>query len=426
MTIKFLISLCLLSLSALTQAAPTLLDKVAVIVNDGVIMQSELEAQLKQVKQQNAGKPLPSDERLRQQILERLISTKIQLQMAERGGIKVTDSQLNDAIARIAKSNQLSLEQFRSNIEKTGIAFHQAREQIRQEMLTSKVQRLQIGSRIKISQQDIERFLQSKQGKASAQGEYHLRHLLIAVSDNSDSAQVQKAQQKAQDIYAQVQKGTDFRQMVLAQSDGRNALKGGDLGWRKENQLPSIFASIVPKLAVGEVSKPIKSGSGFHLVKLLEKRGGSASKLVNQFKTRHILIKTSEIKPSYQAKAEIDTLYKKLKAGESFSKLAKKISDDPGSGSRGGDLGWVSPKQMVPEFDQVMQQIDKGKISKPFKTQFGWHILQVQDTRQTDIGEEVKRNQVHQLLYNRRFEDEFPIWLRKIRNQAFIDIKAQP
>ncbi len=423
MIIKIFISLCLLSFTSFIQATPKLLDKVAVIVNEGVIMQSEIAAQLKQVKQQNKGKLLPSDARLRQQILERLISTKIQLQMAERGGIKVTDSQLNDAIERIAKSNRLTLAQFRANLEASGIAFESAREQIRQEMLTSKVQRFQVGGRIKISQQDIDRFLQSKQGKASTQAEYHLRHLLVAIADSATSTEVKQAQIKAQNLYAKTQQGADFRQMVLAQSDGRNALKGGDLGWRKEAQLPSIFADVVPKLKVGEVSKPIKSGSGFHLVKLLEKRGGTASKLIKQFKTRHILIKVTEIKPNYQAKAEIDTLYKKLIAGESFSKLAKKVSDDPGSGSRGGDLDWVTPGQMVPEFDKTMQQISKGKISKPFKTEFGWHILQVQDTRQTDISEELRRKQVHQLLYNRRFEDELPIWLRKIRNQAFVDIK---
>lgn len=427
MTIKsFIFSSIFIFLSSLSIAEPVVLDSVVAIVNEDVIMQSQLDERLSQIKKQNAGKRLPDDNRLRQQILERLISTQIQLQMAKRGGIKVSDGQLNEALERIAKNNKLSVSQFRQNIEASGTSFAQAREQIRDEMAVSQVQRFQVGERIKITKEDIDQFLLSNLGRANPQGEYHLRHLLVAIPDSATSGQIKEAKNKAEAIYEKVQQGADFRELVLAESDGRNALKGGDLGWRKEEQLPSIFAQAVPRLQVGETSKPIKSGSGFHLVKLLEKRGGSSNQLVTQYNTRHILVKPTEIKTEYEAKAEIDTLYKKLKAGESFSKLAKEHSDDPGSGSRGGSLGWVSPKQMVPEFDKTMQTIPKGELSAPFKTQFGWHILEVQDIRETDISEEVKRNQVHQLLYNRRFEDELPIWLRRIRNEAFVDIKAAP
>lgn len=426
MTIKYAIfSFILLLLSPLSLSEPVVLDSVVAIVNEDVIMQSQLDERLSQIKKQNAGKRLPSDNKLRQQILERLISTQIQLQIAQRGGIKISDTQLNEAIERIAKSNQLSLSQFRQNLEKSGASFAQAREQIRDEMTVSQVQRFQVGERIKITKEDIDQFLLSNLGKARAQGEYHLRHLLIAIPDSATSGQIKEARDKAEAIYKKAQQGEDFRQLVLAESDGRNALKGGDLGWRKEQQLPSIFTQAVPRLKVGEVSKPIQSGSGFHLVKLLDKRGGSSNQLVTQYNTRHILVKPTQIKTDYEAKAEIDTLYKKLKAGESFSKLAKEHSDDPGSGSRGGSLGWVSPKQMVPEFDKTMQTIAKGEISAPFQTQFGWHILEVQDIRETDISEELKRNQTHQLLYNRRFEDELPIWLRRIRNEAFVDIKIK-
>lgn len=424
MTIKSYIFTCIfILLSPVISAKPVLLDSVAAIVNEDVIMQSQLDERLAQIKKQNAAKTLPSDKRLRQKILERLISTQIQLQMAQRAGIKISDAQLNDAIERIAKSNKLSVNQFRKNIERNGTSFAQAREQIRNEMAISQVQRFQVGERINITKEDIDQFMLSNLGKISSQGEYHLRHLLIAIPSAATEDQIKKAQNKAQNIYQKVQQGADFRKLVLAESDGRNALKGGDLGWRKEQQLPSIFAEIVPKLKVGEVSQPIKSGSGFHLIKLLEKRGGSSNQLVTQYNTRHILVKPTQIKTNRQAKSEIDTLYKKLKVGESFSKLAKEHSDDPGSGSRGGSLGWVSPKQMVPEFDKTMQQMPKGEISKPFKTQFGWHILQVQDIRETDISEELKRNKIHQLLYNRRFEDELPIWLRRIRSEAFVDIK---
>ena len=217
--------------------------------------------------------------------------------------------------------------------------------------------------------------------------------------------------------------GADFRETAIAESAGQNALNGGDLGWRKEAQLPGIFADAVPKLNAGQVADPIKSASGFHIVKVLEKRGGT-TKLITQTKTRHILIQTNELRDQQDAKDLIASIYQRLQAGEDFAALAREYSDDPGSGASGGDLGWVNPGDMVPSFDATMQETAVGHISAPFESQFGWHILQVEDRRETDVGAENQRNQVRNMLYQRRFEEELPIWLRKIRSEAYVDIKA--
>ncbi|MDK2778844.1 MAG: peptidylprolyl isomerase [Pseudomonadota bacterium] len=423
MTIKNLIFSALFTLASITvQAAPQLLDEVVAVVDDDVIMASELQQRMNTIRLQNRDGAMPDDDVLRDQVLERMILESIQLQMADRAGIRIGDAQLNEALGRIAAQNNMTLPQFRSAMEAEGVSFAQAREQIANEMRISRVQRYQVGERIQITDQDVDYFLASELGKMASAAEYHLAHILIAVPSGSGPSDLQAAEKKAQDIVRQLRDGADFRKMAIAQSSGRTALDGGDLGWRKEAQLPGIFAPVVPGLKVGQVSDPIKSASGYHIVKLIDKRGGN-TKLITQAKTRHILIQTNELRDEQQAEALINQLYERLQAGEDFAKLAREFSDDPGSGSAGGDLGWVSPGDMVPEFDATMQATQPGRISAPFETQFGWHILEVEDRRQTDVGEETQRNQVRNMLYNRRFEEELPIWLRKIRSEAYVDIK---
>lgn len=426
MTIKsFFLGAMMAAASFATQAAPQLIDQVVAVVDDDIIMASELDARMQLLRQQSAGQAMPDNATLRDQVLERMILESIQLQMADRGGIRITDAQLNDALGRIAAQNNMNLAQFRQTMEAEGVSFAQARDQIANEMRISRVQRFQVGERIQITDQDVDYFLASELGKMASAAEYNLGHILIAVPSDASPGDLQKAAKKADDIVARLRNGDDFRKMAMAESSGRTALNGGELGWRKEAQLPGIFAPVVPALKVGGVSDPIKSPSGYHIVKLLEKRGGN-TQMVTQTKTRHILIRTNELRDDAAAEALINDLYQRVQAGGDFTALAKEFSDDPGSGASGGDLGWVNPGDMVPEFDSTMADTAAGGISAPFRSQFGWHILQIEERRETDIGAENQRNQVRNLLYSRRFEEELPIWLRKVRSEAYVDIKERP
>ncbi|QQD22249.1 molecular chaperone SurA [Venatoribacter cucullus] len=423
MTIKSLLLGGLLAVGAtLTQAEPVLLDQVIAVVDDDVIMASELQQRVELVYQQNRGGTLPPQAALESQVLERMIIESIQLQMAERGGVRISDAQLNEAMGRIASQNNMSLPQFRQAMEAEGISFALARQQILDEMRISRVQRFQVGERIQITDQDVDYFLASELGKMASSAEYQLGHILIATPDNATPADLKAAEKKASEIVRKLRNGGDFRQLAMAESSSRTALEGGDLGWRKESQLPGLFADVAPKLQVGEISDPISASGGFHIIQLKDKRGGS-TQLITQTKTRHILLRPNELRDAEDAERQIHQLYQRLQAGEDFATLAREFSDDPGSGSNGGDLGWVNPGDMVPEFDATMKDTAAGAISAPFETQFGWHILLVEQRRQTDVGAENQRNQVRNMLYGRRFEEELPIWLRKIRSEAYVEIK---
>ena len=412
----------LLSVSGFSHAQLQTIDSIAAIVDDEVIMQSELKERISILKKQSQKMRLPPDDVLFQQVLDRLISESIQMQMAERSGMRVSDQQLNQTIENIARQNGMSLKKFKKALEKDGVEYSQAREQIRRERLLSEVQRYRVGDKIQISEQDIDAFLKSARGKTATGEEYKLGHILIQLPTQASRDQINKAENKAKKIVKKIRNGADFSQTAVANSEGRNALKGGDLGWRKEAELPSLFANVAPDLNKGQVSDPIRSASGFHLIQLTDKRGGT-TKLVQQTRARHILIRENEIRDDAQSKALIEKLYKRAKKGEDFAKLAKEFSDDPGSKVSGGDLNWVNDGDMVPAFEKVMKKTKKDQISKPFKSRFGWHILQVTDYRNKDMGQEVQRNQARQLLYTRRFEEELPIWLRQIRTEAYVEVK---
>lgn len=414
----------LLTLTALTSTAkPVLLDQVMAIVDDDVIMTSNLEQRVEQIKKQNADNRLPDEAALRKQVLESMIIESIQLQMADRGNIHISDAQLNETLSRIAAQNKMTLSQFRQTMEAEGTPFSVAREQILSEMRISRVQRSMVGERIQITDQDVDYFLASEIGKMASAAEYHLGHILIATPANATPADINAAEKKANNIVKRLEQGADFRQMAMAESNSRTALEGGDLGWRKEAQLPSIFANTVPTMQIGTVSDAINSSSGFHIIKLLDKRGGNTM-LVTQYKARHILISPNELRNDKDREDLINDLYKRIKNGEDFALLAREYSDDPGSAASGGELGWVNVGDMVPEFNDTMLETPTGQTSAPFQSEFGWHILQVEDKRETDVGVENQRNQVRNLLYGRRFEEELPIWLRKIRSESYVEIKG--
>ena len=411
------------SLTVNSNAAPVDIDRIAAIVDESAIMQSELDARMDSVKRQMSGQ-MPPDSLLRPQVLERLILENIQLQMAERGGVQVTDQQLTDTVKRIAQQNGMTLEQFSAALKKDGLSYKEAVEQIRTEMIISRVQKFQVNNRVQISQQDIDYFLASKAGQMATEAEYRLSHILISIPSQASPAEIKKARKKADAIIAEIKAGKDFQQQAIETSNGRNALKGGDLGWRKQAQLPSLFADAVIDLEPGQVSDPIKSASGFHIIQIADKRGGSTM-MVLQTKVSHILVMPNEIRSDKDSRARIRQVYKKLDNGADFEELAKEYSDDPGSAAKGGDLGWVNPGDMVPAFDRIMNEIEPGVLSQPFKSKFGWHILKVDERKETDLGEQVQRNQIYQMLQARQFEEELPIWLRKIRSEAYVDIKEE-
>ena len=412
----------LLSLSVTAQEIP--LDRVAAIVNDGIVLQSELNNRISLVREQlqQRSTQMPQYNILRKQVLERLILDSLQLQLAEQRGIRVSDRQLAMALENIARQNNLTLDQFREAVIAEGQDFDTFREQIRRELLITQVQRSVVNSRIRVTEQDLRNYLESEEGKANSNAEFNLSNILLAVPTQATPAMIQDAQKKAAKLYEDLKGGADFAQVAISFSNAPNALKGGELGWRKINELPVQLSNALKNQSIGAVTQPIRTPGGFHILKVNDKRGGETV-LIEQTKVRHILLKPTEIRNAEQSRLKIYELAERLRQGEDFAQLAREYSDDPGSGSEGGSLGWTQDGQMVPEFEQTMNATPIGELSEPFRTQFGWHILQVEDRRTQDVGEKVIENQARNSIRKRRFNEELENWLRELHSQAYIEIK---
>ena len=422
---RILLVLMVVTLSATAQAERKLLDQVVAVVNDDVILQSELDARINTIvgRLRAQGTGLPPQDILEERVLEQLITESIQLQMAERAGMRISDNELNETMASIARRNNMTLEQFEQQLSQEGVTYREAREQIRNEMITSRVQQRQVGNRVRITDREVENYLEATAGDGRSNAEYELAHILVQVEDFNDDEEVREARNKIERLREEIVGGRDFREVAVAESDASNALEGGDMGWRAENRLPSLIADVVPDLEIGTVSPVLENSSGFHLVMVMDRRGGEEAQVIEQSKVRHILVRTSETVSESQAEEAIRELYEQLQNGADFDALAREYSDDPVSGSDGGNLGWVSPGQMVPEFEQAMMEADVGELKGPFRSQFGWHILQVQDRRQQDISGDVRESEARQAIYRRKFDTELQNWLREIRDEAFIEFK---
>ena len=419
-----LISSCLLSTSLQAQSVP--LDKIIAVVDDDIVMQSELNRRMRSItnRLRSQGTQLPPQEVMHERVLEQLILENIQMQLAERMGIRIGDTQLNATIDNITKSNQMSLAQFEAQLKAEGETYASAREQIRREMIISRVQKREVERRVRVTDLEVENFLASKEGRTQSGVEYYIGHILVSVPESASLQKIEAGEKKGNDILTALKAGEDFKKMAIAKSDGRQALNGGVIGWRKESELPSIAADIIPMLDIGEPSQLIRTSSGFHIVTVLEKRGGQ-QQLIDQAQVRHILISPSEIRTNEEARTMIEKLYERIKSGDSFAELAKSNSDDPVSAIDGGSLDWVSPGQMVPEFDNMMNEVAIGEVSKPFRSQFGWHILEVTDRRKQDMGELIQTNQAKQVIRQYKYERELSNWLLEIKSEAFIEIKGQ-
>ncbi|WP_439133247.1 peptidylprolyl isomerase [Pseudomaricurvus sp.] len=403
------------------------LDEVVAVVDDDVVMASELNQRMRMVVSQLRANntQLPPLDVLRGQILEQLITESLELQMGRRAGVEISDRQIDDTINRMRQANNLSQAEFEQKLAQDGISVNDLRDQIRRDMIIEQVQRGSVNRRIQVSEQEVKNFLKSKQGRFWSSPDYNLGHIMIGVSSTADNAALKQAQDQADALYQQLKNGADFRQLAVAQSQGQNALKGGDLGWRKSAQLPDLFADNIVDLPVGDVTEPLRSGAGFHILKLYDKRGPK-EQVIEQSKVRHILIKPSAILTDEQARQQLADIRQQILDGADFGEMARQHSEDVGSMLSGGDLGWSLPGKFVPEFERTIDNTAIGDISEPFRSQFGWHILQVEERRQQDMSETVRMNQAQQLLRKQRFEEERINWLREIRDKAYVEIKGQP
>ncbi len=400
------------------------LDRVVAIVDNDVIMYSQLDQRLREVEQTigKRGGQLPPQDVLQQQVLERLIVENLQLQVGDRSGIRITDEELNQAMASIAQRNKLSLDQFRAALARDGLSFEEAREQVRREMIISRVRQRRVAERIQVTDQEVQNFLASEQGQMQLSEEYRLANILIPVPEAASPDQIRAAAEKTSQVYDSLRNGADFGQAAMSNSASENALEGGEIGWRKAAQLPPAFVEMIRALSVGDITEPVRTPTGFMIVKLLDKRGGDTL-VRDEVHVRHILIKPNEVRSEEETRRLVERLYERIVAGEDFATLAKSFSEDPGSALNGGDLNWIDPNALVPEFREVMAKTPSGQLSEPFKSPYGWHVLEVLGRRATDSSEQYREQQAMNVLRNRKYDEELEAWLRQIRDEAYVEIK---
>jgi peptidyl-prolyl cis-trans isomerase SurA len=397
------------------------LDSIAVVVNEDVITSNELANKVRYYENQirlSSGSVSDMDS-LKKQVLERMIRDKVQLQQAAQFGIQVDDISLNRMIDSMAKKNDMSLNQLRATLEQEGIDFGDFRSQTRDELIIQELQKRMVADKVNVTPQEIKQFLDSSMQQGKSGTEFHLLHILIATPENASPDDIQNAQKKVENIYQQLLQGADFKQLAIRESNGSNALNGGDLGTRKANELPELFLQAIEGLQQGEVSKPIRSASGFHILKLAS--SSSNVEMVTQTHARHILIRTSADIDDNKARESLQDIKNRIEQGEDFADLANEFSEDPGSKIKGGDLGWANPGTFVPAFERVMASLADGEISDPFKSQFGWHIMQVLERREVDMAKTVMEAKAMQAIRARKIDEELRLWLRKVRDEAYVE-----
>ena len=417
---------CSLSLAAAfsaSAATPQPLDRIIAVVNENVILQSELEQEIHvaESNMKDRGITPPPADTIRSQVLERLILMRLQTERAKDAGIKIDERELNDVIAKIAEQNKMTVPQFAAQVKSEGIEFTTLREEIREQVLANRVRQKEVDSRIVVTDQDIDQYLAANGNDDPT--EYHLAHILVAIPDGASADVREKARAKADDLLKKIKGGADFAQTAVASSDSPQALQGGDLGWRKSGELPTVFASVVPKLGVGDVSPVIEASNGFNIIKLVEKRDNGQRQTVDETRARHILLSANTLRNEDATRAQAYELSERLKKGGDFAALAKKYSDDTGSKNNGGELGWQPPGVFAPEFQQQIDALKVGETSGPFHTQFGWHIAQVEERRTRDITDEARRARARQAIMQRKDAEEFEAWLRRLREEAYVEYR---
>lgn len=411
-----------LSLTSM-QVLAELLDRIVAVVEDDVILDRELTEEAYAIAQKLRANNVmvPPEFVLRKQVLERLIIDKLQRQKAEKSGISVSDEMLRASVADIAARNNLTVDQFRVELERQGMSFAKFQESIRNEIIINQLRAREIGSRVKVTDREVAHYLETQGRIGQEKIKYRLGHILIAVPEAASATVIQKARDKAWGVVEELRGGENFKQMAMSVSDSGNALGGGDLGWRSMGQIPTLFVDTVSKMGRDDVSDPIRSPSGFHIIKMLEMEG-MQKHIVTKTKVRHILIKPNELIDDEEAKKRLLALKRRILDGDDFATLARAHSDDKGTAIKGGDLDWVGPGALVPPFEEAMNQLAINQISDPIQTQFGWHIIQVLAREDQDDSVEFKKNQVREEIRKRKIEEETELWLRRLRDEAFVEI----
>ncbi len=399
-------------------------DTVVAVVNNDVITRHELDEKVQLAVRQltKQGTPLPAADILEKQILERMINDMLQMQFAQENGVRVDDNQLDFSLNRIAQQNNFaSSSAFRAKLEADGVDWKKFREEVRQELITTRVREREIDSKLLISDAEVDNYLENKKKMGNTQEEFHLAHILIVVPEQASADKIQASRNRAEQAYAQLQNGADFAQVAAGYSDAKDALKGGDIGWRSNDRLPPQFLELLRKLQPGQTTAVIRSPSGFHILKMVEKRSGDAPVVITQTHARHILIKTSEIMSDAEAKKRILEIKQQLDKRADFAEQAKRYSED-GSAQKGGDLDWLSPGQTVPEFDAMINQLKINDIGM-VQTQFGWHLIQVLARRSTDVSVQQQRQQARMTIGTFKADEQYQDWLRQLRDRAFIEYR---
>ena len=419
------IALLFAAISFSLVAEEILIDEVVASVNDEVVMRSELEERALEVigRLQASNTKAPPEEEILSQVLDRLVIERIQLLKAKQAGIRYSDEEVNNAISATAQRQGKTLQDLLSDAQRGGISPSIFRQKVREQLLISRVQEGNMNKRVSISEQAIDNFLNTEEGRSWATPDVNLGHIMLPVSSNSSEEATSKVKEAILDIYFQIKNNQDFKALAIAKSNGREAKKGGDMGWKKTTQLPKIFINALEEISPGQITEPIKSDAGFHILKLYERRGGISENLVEQHNVQHILLTPNEVRDNQETQKAIEAIRTEILGGKKFSESAKLYSDDIGTSLSGGSLGWSVPGQFQPKFEEMMSAVSIGDVSEPFETTYGWHILQVSERRKQDFSNEVMRSQARNTLKQKRFKEELEIWLKEIRDEAYIDIK---
>lgn len=401
------------------------LDGIAAVVNEGVVLKSELDRQQDLIiaRATEQGMQLPPAHILREQVLERLIVEEIQLQRASRVGIQVSDQMLNTAIAQIAENAGIRFEDLPSVLAKDGVEYGEYRRDMRKQMILEQLRRIDVVNRISVSPREIQQCIADLEDNAVVNSTYNLSHIFISVPGSATNEEFAAAEAEAREVYAQLQEGADFGELAIRHSDGDTALEGGSLGWRPGDQLPTLFFDIVGDMKSGDVSEPIRAVSGYHIVKVNEVQGVTQKSEIEQTRLRHILITPDQIIDEETAKQQLTDARERIRGGEDFGEVAKLLSDDPGSANNGGEMGWTSPGEFVPEFEEVARNAEIGVISEPFRSRFGWHILEVLERRIYDNTDDLKESNCVQRIRNGKLNNETEMWVRRIRDEAFVETR---
>lgn len=404
-----------------------LLDRIAVVVNDGVVLQSQIDAQVSAITRRlrEQGTALPAPSVLRQQITERLVLQEIQMQRAQKIGLRVTDEALNATIRDIATQNKIEFSELPDALAREGINYAEYREQMRREMTLSMLRQRDVYAHIYVSPREIDQFLAKQSADKTGNNSYNVSHILLALPEAASPGQLEQVEKKAGEIRERAVKGEDFGQLAVTYSQAQTALERGQLGWRKGNELPTFIADIVSKMQPGDVSEPVRTPSGYHIVRLNEVRGDSQPLIVEQLHARHILLKTNELQDDETVRGRLQTIRDRIASGaDDFAAIAKAVSEDPGSGSEGGDLGWTGAGTFVPEFEQTLQKLADNEISQPFRTQYGWHIAQVLGRRSQDMSADEHKRRAFEQIRASKLDEETELWLRRLRDEAFVDFRS--